>query len=62
MGLETGWNCHISLRERSAHQDDHSSTATVSERNAESLIDIQEGQEKHVSWTGIDGGSDAKGN
>jgi len=62
MGLETGWNCHISLREGSGHlMEDHGSSATVSERNPESLFDTQDdiyvagqdGDEKHVSWRGV---------
>ncbi|XP_027057487.1 transmembrane protein 94-like isoform X1 [Pocillopora damicornis] len=58
MGLETGWNCHISLREGGHLLDDRGSSATVSDRNTESLYDIQDdanvsgqdGDEKHVSW------------
>lgn len=58
MGLETGWNCHISLREGSHLLEDRGSSATVSDRNTESLYDIQDdinvtgqdGDEKHVSW------------
>lgn len=65
MGLETGWNCHISLREGSHLLEDRGSSATVSERNAESLYDIQDdvnitgqdGDEKHVSWWGVQGDS-----
>lgn len=61
MGLETGWNCHISLREGGQLIEDRGSSATVSERNAESLFDTQddinvagqEGDEKHVSWWGV---------
>ncbi|XP_078346969.1 transmembrane protein 94-like isoform X3 [Oculina patagonica] len=61
MGLETGWNCHISLREGGHLLDDHGSSATVSDRNVESLYDIQDdvnvtgqdGDEKHVSWWGV---------
>lgn len=70
MGLETGWNCHISLRESSHLLEDRGSSATVSERNAESLYDIQDdvtvtgqdGDEKHVSWWGVQGDSVEKGN
>lgn len=70
MGLETGWNCHISLREGSHLLEDRGSSATVSERNAESLYDIQDdvnitgqdGDEKHVSWWGVQGDSVEKGN
>ena len=62
MGLETGWNCHISLKEGSHLLEDRGSSATVSDRNAESLYDIQDdvnvsgqdGDEKHVSWWGVD--------
>lgn len=64
MGLETGWNCHISLREGGGHLlEDHGSSATVSERNPESLFDTQDdinvvaehdGDEKHVSWWGVE--------
>ena len=69
MGLETGWNCHISLREGSHLLEDRGSSATVSERNAESLYDIQDdvnvtgqdGDEKHVSWWGVQGDSVEKG-
>lgn len=70
MGLETGWNCHISLKEGSHLLEDHGSSATVSERNTESLYDIQDdvnvvgqdGDEKHVSWWGVQGDSVEKGN
>lgn len=70
MGLETGWNCHISLREGGHLLEDRGSSATVSERNAESLYDIQDdvnvtgqdGDEKHVSWWGVQGDSVEKGN
>ena len=62
MGLETGWNCHISLSEsHTAHWEDHSSSSAMSERNEESLVDVRgaEGDapeaidEKHVSWMGV---------
>ena len=70
MGLETGWNCHISLREGSHLLEDRGSSATVSDRNAESLYDIQDdanvsgqdGEEKHVSWWGVQSDSTEKGN
>ena len=70
MGLETGWNCHISLREGHLAED-RSSSATVSERNAESLCDTQDdiyvagqdGDEKRVSWWGVQSdNSPKKGN
>ena len=69
MGLETGWNCHISLREGSHLLEDRGSSATVSERNTESLYDIQDdvnisgqdGDEKHVSWWGVQSDSAEKG-
>lgn len=72
MGLETGWNCHISLREGGGQLfDDRGSSATISEKNAESLFDTQDdingatehdGEEKHVSWRGVENdGSPEKG-
>lgn len=64
MGLETGWNCHISLREGGGQLfDDRGSSATISEKNAESLFDTQDdingatehdGEERHVSWWGVE--------
>ena len=70
MGLETGWSCHISLKEGGGQLgEDHGSSATVSERNTESLFDTQDdintgqdGDEKHVSWWGVQtDGSPEKG-
>lgn len=70
MGLETGWNCHISLKEGGGQLgEDHGSSATLSERNTESLFDTQDdintgqdGDEKHVSWWGVQtDGSPEKG-
>lgn len=69
MGLETGWNCHISLREGGHLLEDRGSSATVSDRNTESLYDIQDdvtitgqdGDEKHVSWWGLQSDSVEKG-
>ena len=72
MGLETGWNCHISLKEGGGYlMDDRGSSATVSERNTESLFDTQDdinvagqdGDEKHVRWWGVQSDSSPeKGN
>ena len=70
MGLETGWNCHISLREGGHLLDDRGSSATVSDRNTESLYDIQDdanvsgqdGDEKHVSWKRVHTESAEKSN
>ena len=39
LGLETGWNCHISFSERSFGLDEHSTLTTVSEGKMEETAD-----------------------
>ncbi|CAB3988135.1 Hypothetical predicted protein [Paramuricea clavata] len=39
LGLETGWNCHISFSERSVGLDEHSTLTTVSEGKMEETAD-----------------------
>ena len=66
MGLETGWNCHISLSDHGGIPEG-TSTATSSERIGESLGDVTVGGDadqeeqtdaedpshKHVSWVDV---------